>query len=205
MKLLRTAALALAVAVTPAYAGPGFFVDFEKTWDFSNGAIENYYNGGTAADGTSGPNQGVSFANFSGLSNDALGPYYSGAPSPQGVAYTYSGGLALLNVAAGVGNAISFFYSSPSAVVGAVRAFSGVDGTGALLGSFNLVANDANGGYDSWTQALFSFAGTARSFDFTNTADLVAFDNILAIPEPGILALLFAGGAAALIRRRRTR
>lgn len=73
----------------------------------------------------------------------------------------------------------AFFYSSPLSVLGAVRAYSGLNGTGALLGSFDLLAN-ASGAYDMWTQATLAFAGTAHSFDFTGSANVVGFDNISA-------------------------
>ena len=201
MKLFAAAALALAVS-TPALATPGFTVTFEKAWDFGNGAVDGYYNGGTAADGTTGPNLGVGFVGISGFTNDALGPYYANAPSPLGTAYAFD--TAYINIASGVNNALRFFYSSPVAVTGALRAYSGLNGGGTLLASFNLAANDLTSFYDTWSLATFSFGGTARSFDLSNSASAVLFDNISAVPEPGTMALLFAGGAFALSRRRRS-
>ena len=133
MKLFAAAALALAVS-TPALATPGFTVTFEKAWDFGNGAVDGYYNGGTAADGTTGPNLGVGFVGISGFTNDALGPYYANAPSPLGTAYAFD--TAYINIASGVNNALRFFYSSPVAVTGALRAYSGLNGGGTLLASF---------------------------------------------------------------------
>lgn len=201
MKLFAAAALALAVS-TPALATPGFTVDFEKSWDFANGAVDGYYSGGTAADGTSGPNLGVQFVGVSGLTNDALGPYYANAPSPLGTAYAFD--TAYINIASGVNNALRFFYSSPVAVAGALRAYSGLNGTGTLLATFDLVANDLTSFYDTWSLATFSFGGTALSFDLSASANAVLFDQISAVPEPGTIALLFAGGAFALSRRRRS-
>ncbi len=50
---------------------------------------------------------------------------------------------------------------------------------------------------------MLSFSGTALSFDLTGAANVVALDNISAVPEPSSVALLLAGGALLLARRRR--
>ena len=211
-------ALALGVALTgaaPVQAAAAFSIDFEKAWDYTDGSINGYYDGGTAADGSTAPlNQGVSFVNVSGLSNDINFTYYANAPSPLGV--VYATGAAFMNVAAGVDNALQFFYSSESAVLGAVKAYSGLNGSGTLLGTFNAIAT---GGtftstapqtyqFDGWTSTSFSFAGTARSFDLTGAAaGNVAFDNISAVPEPSSVLMMLAGGllVAAQVARRRAR
>ena len=195
MKLSSAAVLAL-LAAAPAFASASnFVVDFEKNWDYANGDVAGYYNGGTAADGSAGANLGVSFTGVSGLTNDPdFTPlYYSNAPTMQGVAYTF--GPAFMNVAGGVDSALSFFYSSPVAIVGALQAWSGLNGTGTLLGSFDMAGNSP-AAYDTWTNATFTFSGTARSFDLSPTANIAAFDNISAVPEPGSVALLLAGVAA---------
>lgn len=205
MKLFVAAAVAL-LAAAPAFSSTvGFQVNFEKKWDFANGDVEGYYNGGTAADGTKGPNAGVSFVNVSGLSNDADFTYYTNAPSMLGTAYAHTFALsdrAFINVAGGVSNALSFFYSSPLSVVGAFRAFSGLNGTGILLGTFDLTANDKTG-YDTWTLSRFAFNGIAESFDITASANAVALDNIsaTAVPEPATFMLMLAGVAAVGLRR----
>ena len=197
MILKKLLALALIVASAPAFSAI-VTVDFEKTWDFANGDVNNYYNGGTAADGsTGGPNLGVSFVNVSGLTNDALGPYFSGAPSPQSIAYAHDTG-AYMNVTAGAVDALTFYYSSPSAVIGAVTAWSGLNGTGTLLGSFDIASTNATGIYDRWTQATFAFSGTALSFDFTGTSGIAGLDNVSvnAVPLPAAVWLFGAGWAA---------
>lgn len=202
MKLYTAAALAL-FATAPAFAiAPAFTVDFEKSWDYLDGSINGYYAGGTAADGTSGANLGVSFSGVSGLSNDGNFTYYSGAPSPQGVAYAYD--TSFMNVAAGVDSSLSFFYSSATSVLGAVKAYSGLNGTGNLLGSFDLAANTA-GGYDTWTSTTFAFSGLASSFALTGSANAVAFDNISnvsPVPEPSTYALMLLGGGLLVVARR---
>ncbi len=194
MKLSSAAVLAL-LAAAPAFASASnFVVDFEKNWDYTNGDVNGYYSGGTAADGSTGTNLGVSFTGISGLSNDADFTYYANAPTLQGVAYAF--GPAFMNVAAGVDSALSFYYASPEVIVGAVRAWSGLNGTGTLLGSFDFAANNGSASYDTWTNATFNFSGTAQSFDLTPLANIAAIDNISAVPEPGSVALLLAGVVA---------
>lgn len=196
MKQILLLALALC-ASTPAFA---FTIDFERTWDYGNGEINNYYNGGTAADGSNdGTNYGVQFINFSGLSNDALGPYFQNAPTSQGVAYT-DAATAYIDVAAGV-NGLLFYYSSNTNISAAITAWSGLDGTGTQLGSLDLTANTTN--YDTWTALAFNFNGSAQSFVLSNTS-AVLFDNISSVPLPGTSWLLGAGLAMfGLISRRK--
>jgi hypothetical protein len=203
MKLLSAAVFAL-VAAAPAYAAPqAFLVDFEKTWDYANGGVDGYYNGGTAADGSTGVNLGVSFVGVSGLSNDGLGSlpsgnYFENAPSMQGVAYAYD--TAYMNVAGGVEGALLFSYASVQAITGAVQAYSGLNGTGTLLGSFDMASTN---GYDSWNSASFNFTGTAQSFVLSNTVNLAALDNISAVPEPTAVLMMMVGLASLGAARRR--
>ena len=207
MKLLSAAALALAMAPTVASA-TAFSIDFEKDWAYGT-EVRSYYAGGTASDGTTGPNAGVTFVNVSGLSNDADFTYYSGAPSARGTAYAFTSfpnDRAFLNVASGVSNALAFYYASPIAIVGAIQAWSGLNGTGTLLGSIDLAANiDGSNGYDVWSLATLRFAGLARSFDLTASANVAGFDNLATVPEPATMLMLLAGatGMATLRRRRK--
>ena len=193
MKLLPVAALAL-FATAPAFAGTSFLVDFEKNWAYGE-AVDSTY----AA-------LGVTFTNFLGLSNDADFHYFDNAPSALGTASAQLDGVvntaAYLNVAGGVDNALSFYYASPSDVLGAVKAYSGLNGTGTLLGTFDL---STNGNYDNWTQVTFNFAGTAQSFDFTGSANVVGFDNIAAVPEASSAAMLLAGLGLLGFAARRSR
>ncbi|MEC5386743.1 PEP-CTERM sorting domain-containing protein [Uliginosibacterium sp. H3] len=196
MKFLPIAALAL-FAASPAFAGTSFLIDFEKNWDYGT-AVDNTYSA-----------LGVEFVNVLGLSNDADFTYFTNAPSPLGTASAatfdapgYSN--AYLNVAGGVDGALSFYYSSPDAVVGAIKAYSGLNGTGTLLGTIDLTANTND--YSNWTAATFAFAGTAQSFDLTGSANLVGFDNIAAVPEASTYAMLLAGlGLMGLVARRSRR
>ncbi len=204
MKLHRFVPLALTLAIlsaSPAHAATPFLLDFEHSWPYASD-IANYYNGGTASDGSSGTNYGVSFTNsvdssmFGFSNNDGLGSlpngdYYANAPSMLGIASPF-GPTVFMNVSGGVDSMLSFYYTSPQAITGAVKAYSGLNGTGDLLGSFDLAANNT-GLADTWTQVTFNFTGTALSFDWSASAGAVGLDNIAAVPEANSYALLLAG------------
>ena len=219
---VAVAAFALLAATPVVSSASAFSINFDAPFAYAE-EIGGYYSGGTALGGSTGPNQGVSFVNFFALANDPSFTYYSGAPSPAGTAYPFtstSTPSAFLNVAAGVSNALSLFYSSPAAVTGAVKAYSGLNGTGVLLGSVNFLSNvatvDGAAVYNAFSLATLAFAGVARSFDFTAIATSVGadgsvvngalLDNIATVPEPATILMVMAGGTALAglrIRRRR--
>jgi len=197
---LYSAISVLALAAAPAFASAatsGFLVDFEKSWAY-----------GATVDSTYA-SSGVTFTNVLGLSNgDGLGSlpngdYYANAPTPLGTASAQLDGVynttAFMNVAGGVEGALSFFYSSPVDVTGAIKAYSGLNGSGTLLGTFDLVATDS--AYSVWTPVTFNFTGTAQSFDLTGTANTVGLDNISAVPEPMTAPLALIGLALPLALR----
>ena len=217
MKLFRAAAVAV-IAAAPLFASAGLVsVFFEKTWDLANGDVNGYYNGGTAADGSSGgPNLGVSFVNVSGLSNDALHTYYNKGSLGSSIGVAYAHDSAFMNMTEAAFGSFAFYYSTPAAVTGGVKIWSGLNGTGTLLGSINLFANNATATYDTWTFGSSTFSGFARSFDFSAAAatagfKAVAFDDIavfsvpLPVPEPSTVLLMLVGGAAVLRVKSRRR
>lgn len=207
VRSLAAAAL-LALAGTPTFAAT--LIDFEGVTSFAS--IADFYAGGTDGAGASGPNLGVSFSGAAlALSNDALGPYFANAPTPGTVMFA-SDASAVMNVAAGFQGMLSFFYSAASAAAGAdaVTVYSGLDGTGTVLGSIGLGANDAactTPSFCAWQQAAVAFQGVGRSVGFGGNALNVAFDNVSVtpVPEPGTVALLALGlaGVALAVRRQR--
>ncbi len=127
---IATLALALGLA-SPAFAAAPLSVDFEKNWDYGTDVANTY-----AADGVTFSNV-IAFSNGDGLGPLVNGDYYAGAPSPLGVAMAQLDGVtntaAYMNVAAGVTGGLSFFYSTPSDAEFAIKAYSGLNGTGTLL------------------------------------------------------------------------
>jgi hypothetical protein len=200
MKLFPAISALLALAAAPVIASASVFLDFEQDWAYGQ-AIDSTY----AA-------QGVTFTNVLGLSNDPtnFGNYFNNAPSSLGIATAQLDGTintnAFMNVSAGVfSDGLSFFFSTPTAVAGAVKVYSGENGTGTLLGTLDLAAND-DGSHATWTQATVNFTGIAKSFDLSATAGVAGFDNmsINAVPEPESYALGLVGlGLVGAIARRR--
>jgi hypothetical protein len=100
-----------------------------------------------------------------------------------------------------------------------VTVYDQVGGTGNVLGTLNLVAQFANdcagdpsGMFCNFSPIGVTFAGTARSIDFSATANQTGFDDITfgsatpgggvtAVPEPATLLTLGAGLAAVARRR----
>lgn len=207
MKLFVAATLAL-FATAPAWAAP-VKIDFEGAPGYVN-AIGNFYNGGSDSLGQSGPNFGVAFtSSVLGLSNDVLGPYYGNAPSPLTVIFAEDSS-AFMNVALGFSGSLSLAYASTQAVSAGVKVYSGLNGSGNLLGSLNLAANASSGcsssAYCRFDVASLAFAGTARSVSLGGGAPNVLFDDIHinTVPTPATSWLVMAGlfGVAATARRR---
>lgn len=210
MKLFSIAFVAL-MAATPAVAQTT--IDFEAVPGGFGTSILDFYSG-----------VGVSFgADALLVNNDAAGPYFRDAPSPIGVMYAAPGvigggpSLSWMNVAAGFTGAVSFFYASLATITQGVEIYSGLDGTGTLLGFFNLAANAAPGtcGFNSGGDPIQScnfdsisqtFNGVAQSVLFRNSAGFALYDDITItpVPEPSTILLMLAGlGALGLIARRR--
>jgi PEP-CTERM motif len=214
LKLISIAALATAAFATPASAVV-VTLDFEG---LANGAaIGNYYNGG------GGGSLGVTFSpnTLAVIDSDAGGTgNFANEPSASTVMFFLTGTSAILNYAAGFTTGFSFWYSANSAA--SVRVYDGLNGTGTLLGTINLVsqfnnncAGDPTGAYCNWSNVGVTFGGTAKSIDFAGTANFVAYDNITfgsnvatgGVPEASTWAMMLVGfgtiGSALRARRRR--
>jgi hypothetical protein len=212
MKLLTAAAIAASMIAAPAFAAP-IVLDFEGIPNLS--AVGDYYNGG------GGPNYGISFsgATLALVDSDAGGSgNFANEPSPNTIMFYSSANNAILNFAAGFTTGFSFFYTSTAAV--AINVYDQVGGAGNLLGTLNLSAQASNncggdptGGFCNFSSAGVTFAGTARSIDFSGGAGSTGFDDItfgsatpgVAVPEPATWAMLLLGFGAtgALLRTRR--
>jgi hypothetical protein len=209
---------ALAAGMGLMSAAPAFAetvtLDFEgvssQTW------IADYYNGGQDGAGASGPNYGVSFGlDALGLRNDdGLGPYYTKALSADGVMWVPSfedrPSEAVMNVAAGFVGTASFNYSLSGPAT--VNIYSGLNGTGDILGTFDLAGNAQQDGCSDtsfcfWSLASADFAGVAHSIQFSSTAGLGGFDDVTvnAVPLPAAAWLLVSalGGMGVFSRRKR--
>ncbi len=189
----------------------------------NNEPILNYYNGGAGGFGsTGGPNYGISFspdslAIISGLVGGTGNFSNVPAPATNTIAFFLSGAGDTMNVASGFLNGFSFYYAAAN-TPGSVSVFSGQDGGGSLLYTFNLAVNgsgcDSSGEpYDCWTEEGINFAGTAESVVFGGAANYIGFADVTlgastvpptVTPEPGTLMLAGTGllGAAGAIRRR---
>ena len=209
MKIIKTiATLALIAAAVPALAVQTT-IDFEGTQSFAS--ISEFYNGGTDSAGASGTNYGVSFtASATSLSNDALNNYFSNAPTPGAVMFSPDS-TAFLNFGFGFWKSVSLYYSSDVSALNSINIYSGLNGTGAILGSFSLDMNAQSGcsdtAYCNFEKTSVLFSGTGKSIGFGGNAGHVAFDNvtITPVPEPTTYALLALGLAGiGLIARRRS-
>lgn len=205
IKCVATLALS-AFAALPVSAST-VTINFETPTSFAS--IEAHYAGGTDAAGVAGPNLGVSFGgDVIGLqSTDGFSTFFSNAPSGSG-AMTVVGSAAAMNVADGF-LGISLAYASLDAVVAGVQVWSGLDGTGDLLGSFDLLGNAVSGCNDSAmcnfdTLSRASFAQRAFSVTFANSAFVAVFDDVgLVVPAPATALLALLGLAAVTTTRRR--
>ena len=191
-------ALAIISASVSAYAGP-VTIDFENVESFSS--IGDYYS-----------DYGISFGlDALAFKNDELAPFaFSNAPSPTNVMATNAGD-AFLNAALGFTGSASFYYSSLAA--GTVSIYSGLNGTGDVLGTFNLGANARSGCTDTdychFDNISVAFNGVAKSIGFGSVEPGSAiFDNVTvtAVPEPSTYAMMGLGllGLGAVARRRRS-
>jgi len=209
----------------PAQAGT-IVLDFEGLADLE--PINNFYNGGTGGLGSGpGPNFGVAFSatSLAVIDSDVGGNgNFAREPSPSTVLFFVDPAGATMNVAAGFGTGVSFFYASVDRA-GSVEVYDALGGTGALLASFGLMPHgsacggDPTGTFNCWAPVGVAFAGTAKSIKFLGVANRIAFDDVTfgseipgprvsspgpQVAAPATLILLSAGLGLAALRLRRT-
>jgi hypothetical protein len=207
----------LLVAVQPAQAAV-FNLTFEGLQDQEQ--ILEFYNGGTGSAGSSGTNYGISFGDgaLSLIDADSGGTgNFANEPSGDTIAFWLSSGGLVMNVAAGFDTGFAFYYTSSTAAT--VTIYDGLDKTGNVLGTIDLIAQhtangctgDPTGTFCNWSAVGVAFAGVAKSVDFGGTANQTGYDNITfgqdtpqPTPEPTSLMLLGAGILGLAIARRRS-
>lgn len=224
-----TSRLALSAAVSivawcaqPTFADP-VVLDFEGIAPYPSSSdvqIQDFYNGGTSSAGTSGPNYGVGFSNNAlavclntigtTCSNGSRGGLAPG--SEFGALYFLFGESTALNYTAGFDTGFSFNYSDTNTEGGFVSVYSGLDGTGTLLGTINLTLTPSTcdpayaAEYCPFVPIGVTFDGTAQSIVFGGVANHVTFDDITfgsatpgdpgdpgGVPEPASWAMLITG------------
>jgi hypothetical protein len=195
-----------AIAGTLSACGPSFpktRLDFEGLDNIAS--VGNFYS-----------DRGV---NFSGnalalIDNDEGGTGdFGGEPSGKTVLFFDSGDSAVMNVANGFIQDLSFFYTSPDNS-GSVAIYDGLDATGNILATIELKqtprngAPDPTGYYGPFVSIGTGFWGVGRSVDFRGASGFIGFDDIgfmpnsKPIPTPAMLPGLLAIGLGAWRRQK---
>jgi len=180
-------------AIAPPAQAEAVVLDFEGLLDLE--LVEDFYNGGFGSEGSAyAQNLGVHFSgNVITLKDSdaggALGDF-GGEPSPDNIIFFREGDRATVNVADGFESGFSLFYSaavaagSPLSNRGEVKLFDGLDGTGSLLGQFDLPSTSSFGGGDPkgefspFVPSGVTFDGLARSILLEGQARTIGFDNL---------------------------
>lgn len=229
-RTLLFAAVATALPLASAQASV-IVLDFENinsSYPSTNYAnIQDFYNGGTSSQGTSGTNFGVSFEDnaraicLNTLGNNTCSNTSRGGlgdpNSQRGGLFFTAGTETTMNFASGFDTGFSFFYTAINQG-GAVQVFDGLDGTGNLLATLNLptTTSACSGGFSAgfcpFVAAGVNFAGTAKSVNWGGVANQVVFDDVTfgsstpgEVPVPGTLGIVGLGlvGLAKMRRRKK--
>jgi hypothetical protein len=223
--------VAALIAATAAHATPVIDLTFEginATYPSGFAFINDFYNGGMSSDGTTGPNFGIVFSpnaqaiclNSTSVTCSNTSKGGLGDPnSREGGLFFLSGSSTFMDIAGGFDTGFSLNYASVNDT-GSVSVFSGLDGTGTLLGTLNLSPNASgcsaySAGFCPFSAAGVNFAGTAQSIEFSGVANEIVFDDVTfgsstpgGVPEPSTWALMMLGlaglGIAAHRRAKRS-
>ena len=191
--------------------------------------VNNFYNGGTSSDGTTGTNYGITFSsnaqaiclNTPGVSCSNTSRGGLGDPNSQkGGLFFLSGANTFMDDPGGFTTGFSLFYT---AIIdpGSLSVYSGLDGTGTLLASLSLPTTPSNcsgtysAGFCPFSPVGVSFAGTAKSISFAGVANQIVFDDVTfgsvtpgqpppsGTPEPSSLIMMLTGAGAGIRQFRR--
>ncbi|HZV67582.1 MAG TPA: PEP-CTERM sorting domain-containing protein [Telluria sp.] len=190
-RIARPAGLALLLGCSLPALADTILIDFDAVT--SNARVNQFYNGGTDSAGAAGTDLGVEFFNL--VTANALA-----APSQPRYVYNATG-QALINVDAGF-SAFAFAYGTMAPAT--LSVFSGLNGTGALLGS-----QTVNGAASAFGLASVAFSGVGRSVMLASLPSYAGLDDLRftmasPVPEPAGWAMLLAGvGALGALKRRR--
>jgi PEP-CTERM motif len=232
MRHLGKALVAVALASTAANAQILNFEGINRAYPSGFAFINGFYNGGTSSDGTTGTNFGIEFSsNAQAICLNSLAVSCSntsrgglGNPGSQrGGLFFLDGSQTFMNRAAGFTNGFSFFYTAINSG-GSFSVWTGLNGTGTLLGSLNLTTTTGScpgygAGFCPFSAAGLAFSGTAQSVTFSGVANQIVFDDVTfgnsvpdqppnnnVVPEPATVVLMGSGllMLGGIARRRRT-
>ena len=210
----------LCLVLLAPHASATVVLGFEGLQDCEQ--ILQFYNGGLGGYGSGpGPDYGISFGAdaLALIDADAGGTgNFANEPSPDNIAFFLTGPGVIMDVPAGFSTGFSFYYTNIYNP-GSVDVWDGLNASGTLLASLYLPAlgssgnGDPTGAYDTWAPVGVAFPGSAKSVNFSGSANYIGFDNVTlgsqtpspGVPEPTSIALLAlaAGGIGATLRKRR--
>ena len=189
-RIARPACLALLLGCSLPALADTVLIDFDAVT--RNARVNEFYNGGTDSTGASGIDLGVEFFDFVTANSVA-------APSQPRYVYNATG-QSLINVEAGF-SAFAFAYGTMAPAT--LSVFSGLNGTGTLLGS-----QTVDGHASSFGLAAVDFSGVGRSVMLASMPNYAGLDDLrftmaAPVPEPAGWLMLLAGvGALGALKRR---
>ena len=178
-------AIAASFALSTAAQAASVAINFDGVP--TNDLVNGFYNGGTSSSGATGPNLGVDFTGFQTTSG-------FGETSPPNLAFN-AGGPAFANTTFGF---TGFSFTAGFFAPGTVSVFSGLSGSGTLLGSITGLLGDPN----AFALQTITFSGLGRSVTFVGQDATLGADDFnftLAggggggVPEPATWAMMLIG------------
>jgi hypothetical protein len=166
----------------------------------TSAAVNTYYNGGISSAGDVGPNYGIVFQE-----NDWITTTSYGQTSSPNLAYSASGS-GYVNFLSGITTGLNFSYGAFTDAN--LSVYTGLDGTGTLLGTYTLGQNDPF----NFSFVALPFAGIGHSAVLSAGGGQFGWDDITfgslvpgAVPEPGTWAMMLLGfGMMGFAARRRS-